>query len=77
MRIPPSCWRIQIEDPLRDVAASASGVGNSRRGGETGGKGTKLMGLRYSRHEARVVGATWSSDPEDCYFFRGKVRATA
>lgn len=54
----------------------------SRRGSSTGADGVgdddptreQSMGLRHSRHECRVVGATWSSDPDDCHFCKEEVR---
>lgn len=51
--------------PTSAVGSGASG----RRVGEGG----QPMGLPHSRHEGRVVGAMWSSDPEDCHFCKSEV----
>ncbi|CBJ25838.1 tetratricopeptide repeat domain protein [Ectocarpus siliculosus] len=66
-----------VEDPLRHVSSEdGSRDPKARRGSSTGADGGgddnpmrgQSMGLRHSRHECRVVGATWSSDPDDCHF---------
>ncbi|CAM9498108.1 unnamed protein product, partial [Ectocarpus fasciculatus] len=65
-----------VEDPLRHVnSENGSKDPKVRRGSSTGVDGGnddpargESMGLRHSRHECRVVGATWSSDPDDCHF---------
>lgn len=79
----------KVEDPLREVYSEKSSNGKkdnsskARRGsanadggaGDDGPPPGQSMGLQHSRHEGRVVGATWSSDPDDCHFCKGEVRA--
>ncbi|CAM9264513.1 unnamed protein product, partial [Ectocarpus sp. 12 AP-2014] len=66
-----------VEDPLRHVSSEdGSKDPKARRGSSTDADGGgdnnptrgPSMGLRHSRHECRVVGATWSADPDDCHF---------
>lgn len=73
---------IQVEDPLRDVTSGKSSPNSyldgadSRIGGTwqgSSGREGQLLKLRHSQHEGRVVGATWSPDPDDCYFCKGEV----
>lgn len=76
----------QVEDPLREVYTEdgSSGKKKGRRGSALGGgdggngddgppPGTS-MGFQHSRLEGRVVGAAWSSDPDECHFCKGEVR---
>ncbi|CAM9303645.1 unnamed protein product, partial [Hapterophycus canaliculatus] len=71
-----------VEDPLREVYSedssndqnprrgSSAGVGNGR--GDGNSPRGQSAGLQHSRHEGRVVGAAWSSDPEECHFCKGE-----
>ncbi|CAM9536199.1 unnamed protein product, partial [Scytosiphon promiscuus] len=71
-----------VEDPLRDVYSedssrdqkarrgSSAGVGRDR--GEDSAPRGQSAGLLHSRHECRVVGAVWSTDPEECHFCRAE-----
>lgn len=80
--IPSRALTVQVEDPLHDVTSGkpspnahlngADGrIGGTWQG--SSGQEGQFLKLRHSQHEGRVVGATWSPDPEDCYFCKGEV----
>lgn len=58
---------------MPDHLDESRGVGS--RGKSRAEKRVELRAvLPHSHSEGRVVGATWSSDPDDCHFCKGEVQ---